>query len=94
MFILETIRMVYIFGPLSFCGSELCKRLNNDLVLFQFGYYSVYCTNDSSKVVENKVVGPLIRTKGATENEGGVAVGISAIDSPFFIENSGSSSIP
>jgi len=45
-------------------------------------------------VVENKVVGPLIRTKGATENEGGVAVGISAIDSPFFIENSGSSSIP
>jgi len=60
----------------------------------EFGYYSVYCTNDSSKVVENKVVGPLIRTKGATENEGGVAVGISAIDSPFFIENSGSSSIP
>ncbi|KAL5255862.1 hypothetical protein ACHWQZ_G011184 [Mnemiopsis leidyi] len=54
----------------------------------EFGYYSVYCTNVSDnedKVISNRVVGPLVRTKSATENEGGVAVGISAIDSPFFV---------
>lgn len=61
------------------------------MLSFQFGYYSVYCTDVSDnqdKVILNQVVGPLVRTKSATENEGGVAVGISAIDSPLFVSTS------
>ena len=53
----------------------------------------MYCTDTTDgvdKVVKNEVVGPLIRTKHITENEGGVAVGISAIDSPFFVQCSDS----
>ena len=55
------------------------------LFLFQFGCFSVYCSDESGTVLQNEVVGPLVRTKLAGENEGGVVVGIAAIDSPYFV---------
>ncbi|XP_063691538.1 glutathione synthetase-like [Bolinopsis microptera] len=51
----------------------------------EFGCFSVYCTDGAGIVKQNKTVGPLIRTKVAGENEGGVGVGIAAIDSPYFV---------
>lgn len=51
----------------------------------EIGLFSVFCTDSDGTVLQNKVVGPLVRTKKSTDNEGGVAVGISAIDSPFFV---------
>ena len=49
----------------------------------------MYCTADSSgDVIKSEVVGLAIKTKGATENEGGLCVGISAMDSPYFVNSS------
>ena len=45
----------------------------------------MYCADGAGSVKQNKTVGPLIRTKVAGENEGGVGVGIAAIDSPYFV---------
>ena len=51
----------------------------------QIGVYSVLCRDSDGTVLLNRVVGPLVRTKNAADNEGGVTVGISAIDSPLFV---------
>jgi len=48
----------------------------------EVGLYSVYWTGDEKC---NEVVGTLVRTKNSIDNEGGVMVGISAIDSPLFV---------
>ena len=45
----------------------------------------MYCADETGRVLQNEVVGPLVRTKLAGENEGGVVVGIAAIDSPYFV---------
>lgn len=50
----------------------------------EYGIYSVYCTGPSGEVVMNKPVGTLVRTKDATENEGGIGLGIAAFDSPLL----------
>lgn len=45
---------------------------------------SVY--RDSDKIYLNEQVGHMLRTKNATENEGGVAAGCGALDSPYLID--------
>lgn len=41
---------------------------------------------EGADVRENKYAGHLLRTKGATDDEGGVAVGFSVIDSPLLVD--------
>jgi len=53
--------------------------------LSELGIYGVYC-RVGSKVILNKEVGHLVRTKTATSNEGGVAAGFAVIDSPYLID--------
>ena len=50
----------------------------------EFGFCSVYCTCPFGEVVMNKPVGTMVRTKDANDNEGGIGMGIAAIDSPLF----------
>ena len=50
----------------------------------EVGYYSVFCKHDGKEVI-NAVVGPLVRTKNVEDDEGGIAVGISCVDSPYFV---------
>ncbi|KAJ8925857.1 hypothetical protein NQ315_009709 [Exocentrus adspersus] len=40
---------------------------------------------DSDKILVNKQVGHMLRTKVSTANEGGVAAGLGALDSPYLI---------
>lgn len=41
---------------------------------------------DSEKIISNHQVGHMLRTKISTANEGGVAAGLGALDSPYLIE--------
>ncbi|XP_044263862.1 glutathione synthetase-like isoform X2 [Tribolium madens] len=41
---------------------------------------------DAEKITYNKQVGHMLRTKVATANEGGVAAGLGALDSPYLID--------
>ncbi|KAJ8931265.1 hypothetical protein NQ314_015831 [Rhamnusium bicolor] len=41
---------------------------------------------DSQKILVNKQVGHMLRTKISTANEGGVAAGLGALDSPYLID--------
>uniref|UniRef100_A0A1Y1MFP8 Glutathione synthetase n=1 Tax=Photinus pyralis TaxID=7054 RepID=A0A1Y1MFP8_PHOPY len=41
---------------------------------------------DSEKIICNRQVGHMLRTKISTANEGGVAAGLGALDSPYLIE--------
>jgi len=44
-----------------------------------------YCIGDDKGVTTNKAVGYCLRTKLSHVNEGGVAAGLGALDSPFLI---------
>lgn len=41
---------------------------------------------DSQKIMVNRQVGHMLRTKASTANEGGVAAGLGALDSPYLID--------
>jgi glutathione synthase len=41
---------------------------------------------DDKNIIVNKQGGHMLRTKLATDNEGGVATGLGACDSPFLID--------
>jgi len=41
---------------------------------------------DSQKILVNRQVGHMLRTKSATADEGGVAAGLGALDSPYLID--------
>ncbi|KAK9709911.1 Eukaryotic glutathione synthase, ATP binding domain [Popillia japonica] len=41
---------------------------------------------DSTKIYSNRQVGHMLRTKVSTANEGGVAAGLGALDSPYLID--------
>lgn len=51
----------------------------------ELGIYGVII-GDEHNIIVNRQVGHMIRTKSATADEGGVAAGIGALDSPFLIE--------
>ncbi|CAH1108389.1 unnamed protein product [Psylliodes chrysocephalus] len=54
-------------------------------VVSEFGMYGVII-GDSKKIISNRQVGHMLRTKTATANEGGVASGLGALDSPYLID--------
>lgn len=41
---------------------------------------------DSQKIMVNRQVGHMLRTKMSTADEGGVAAGFGALDSPYLID--------
>lgn len=45
--------------------------------------FSFYRSNND--IIYNEEVGHILRTKPSNENEGGIAAGIGAIDSPYLI---------
>lgn len=53
-------------------------------VVSELGVYGVII-GDHEKIIYNKEVGHILRTKPSNENEGGVAAGVGALDSPYFI---------
>ena len=54
-------------------------------VVSEFSVYGVILS-DESKYYLNKSVGFLVRSKEASQNEGGIMAGVSAIDIPFLID--------
>lgn len=53
-------------------------------VVSELGIYGVII-GDNDVILYNKEVGHVLRTKASNENEGGIAAGIGAIDSPYLI---------
>ncbi|CAG9858071.1 unnamed protein product [Phyllotreta striolata] len=51
----------------------------------EFGIFGVII-GDSERIMNNEQVGHMLRTKVATANEGGVAAGLGALDSPYLID--------
>lgn len=49
-------------------------------------YKIIFVCRDSEKILVNKQVGHMLRTKVSTANEGGVAAGLGALDSPYLID--------
>lgn len=44
------------------------------------------CFSDGENIITNRQVGHMLRTKLATADEGGVAAGLGALDSPYLID--------
>ena len=74
-----TITTNYMVRPRS-DGPKLVK------VIGEFGVYG-YCIGDENSLTHNKVVGHCLRTKLSHVNEGGVAAGLGALDSPFLVDS-------
>ncbi|XP_060815661.1 glutathione synthetase-like isoform X1 [Bombus pascuorum] len=53
-------------------------------VVSELGVYGVIIGNNND-IIYNEEVGHILRTKPSNENEGGIAAGIGAIDSPYLI---------
>jgi len=54
-------------------------------MISELGIYSVFLSDANGKILLDEEAGHLLRTKLATTNEGGVAAGASALDSPWLI---------
>jgi glutathione synthase len=54
-------------------------------IVSELGVYGVHITCDGSHV-ENEIAGTLLRSKLATEDDGGVAAGVAVLDSPLLKE--------
>ena len=54
-------------------------------VVSEFSVYGVILS-DNSKYYLNKSVGFLVRSKEASQNEGGIMAGVAAVDIPFLID--------
>jgi len=52
----------------------------------ELGLFCVYVSDSQRKVLVNEVAGPLMRTKPAANNEGGIAIGIGVMDSVVFAD--------
>ena len=64
-----------------------CKLSQVDS-LSELGIYSVIFTRNTIKgaeILENRVIGQLLRTKASHFNEGGVATGYAVVDQPFIV---------
>ncbi|KOC62360.1 Glutathione synthetase [Habropoda laboriosa] len=53
-------------------------------VVSELGIYGVVI-GDHASIIYNEEVGHILRTKSSNENEGGIAAGIGAIDTPYLI---------
>ncbi|KAL4235283.1 hypothetical protein ACF0H5_006921 [Mactra antiquata] len=58
-------------------------------VISELGIYGVYLGSADTEIY-NEVVGHLLRTKSADDNEGGIAAGYATIDSPLLVQASSS----
>ncbi|XP_019886911.1 glutathione synthetase [Ooceraea biroi] len=67
-------------------AAEEPSRDNVDLsdVVTELGIYGVI-VGDSNQIMLNEEVGHILRTKLASEDEGGIVAGVGAIDSPYLI---------
>ncbi|XP_012350209.2 LOW QUALITY PROTEIN: glutathione synthetase [Apis florea] len=61
------------------------NQLHFSDVVSELGVYGVIIGNHNS-IIHNEEVGHVLRTKPSNENEGGIAAGIGAIDSPYLID--------
>jgi len=59
------------------------KVIKSDTVS-ELGIFAILIT-DGDKIVENKSIGYLLRSKSATVEDGGVAAGIAVLDSPILV---------
>ncbi|KAJ8944943.1 hypothetical protein NQ318_013091 [Aromia moschata] len=69
----------YIVRPGGSDPPELCDMVS------ELGIFGVVI-GDSRKILVNKQVGHMLRTKVSTANEGGVAAGLGALDSPYLTD--------
>ncbi len=58
--------------------------ISDGLFVSELGVYSGYVC-DTHSVHANHALGYLLRTKGAAQNETGVAAGFGALDSPYLV---------
>jgi len=61
------------------------KIYTDEPMISELGIYSVFLSDANGKILLDEEAGHLLRTKLATTNEGGVAAGASALDSPWLI---------
>ncbi|XP_061935933.1 glutathione synthetase isoform X2 [Apis cerana] len=61
------------------------NQLHFSDVVSELGIYGIIIGNHNS-IIHNEEVGHVLRTKPSNENEGGIAAGIGAIDSPYLID--------
>lgn len=73
------IHLNYVIKP----GSTV--NLETKELVSELGIFGVIIGDDKNIIV-NKQAGHMLRTKLATDNEGGVATGLGACDSPFLID--------
>jgi len=59
--------------------------ISTEPMISELGIYSVFLSDANGKILLDEEAGHLLRTKMATTNEGGVAAGASALDSPWLI---------
>jgi len=59
--------------------------ISTEPMISELGIYSVFLSDANGKILLDEEAGHLLRTKMATTNEGGVAAGASALDSPWFV---------
>ena len=73
-------------GKNNFYGEEIKNdELVFEKVVSEFSVYGVILS-DEEKYYLNKSVGFLVRSKEASQNEGGIMAGVAAIDIPFLID--------
>ncbi|XP_006610572.1 glutathione synthetase-like [Apis dorsata] len=61
------------------------NQLHFSDVVSELGIYGIIIGNHNN-IIHNEEVGHVLRTKPSNENEGGIAAGIGAIDSPYLID--------
>jgi len=61
------------------------KIYSDEPMISELGIYSVFLSDANGQILIDEEAGHLLRTKLATTNEGGVAAGASALDSPWLI---------
>lgn len=71
----------YVVKP----GNSICVNLQTKELVSELGIFGVIIGDDKDIIV-NKQAGHMLRTKLAIDNEGGVATGLGACDSPFLID--------
>jgi len=76
--LMKKIKAIKSKGYLMHAGVVTLSETTSELGIFGA------CISDGQKVLRNEVCGHLLRTKVATSNEGGLAVGLSVLDSPYL----------
>lgn len=81
--LMERITPPIIKGYLIKAGAQNPPPLTE--LVSELGIYGVII-GDKHNIIVNRQVGHMLRTKSSTADEGGVAVGIGALDSPYLVD--------